>query len=164
MFNVTTMSRYQQLHHNNIFNVTTSATLPHPQRNNIFWWCNAMKVNITSPTSPCLCLSERDSRFLHAPGNLKPLPYIYIYRYIYILYHTIKYAENVCVCVHCHPHWSRDGPSLRLGWIQLDCCWSLGSQANSLLLSPSILILRSCKKWATVPNITLNSCNFIFYV
>ena len=44
-----------------------------------------MTVNI--PPSVCWKLAERDSRFLRAPGNLKPLPYLYIYTYTYIHIH-----------------------------------------------------------------------------
>ena len=89
-------------------NVNIPPTPPHPtpphpsvcntdlQRNNIFLWRNAMNANIP-PTTPHLYarttkyayiiiyLSERDWRFLRLPGNLQPLPSIYIIYHIYII-------------------------------------------------------------------------------
>ena len=74
------------------------------KRCNIFWWRNAMNVNIP-PTPPCVCkndkiciyLLERDWRFLRLPGNPQPLSYIYnIHIYIYIVYIYIVY---ICIYI-----------------------------------------------------------------
>ena len=72
------------------------------QRNNIFCWRNIQGTLTSPPPHPfrmLMSIRERDLRFLHAPGNLKPLPiYIHTHTYsIYIYLHSI-YIYSIYIC------------------------------------------------------------------
>ena len=88
-----------------------------PEKSKVCVRCKAMCVklndrlycsifSISSPEPPT-CIWEKDSRFLDFPGNLKPLPYIYIYIYpifIYLLKVVIFHSYIMLSSQRCWVH------------------------------------------------------------
>ena len=130
---------------------------------------DAMQWTLTCPPSVCYYLAERDSRFLRAPGNLKPLPYVYIYMYIYI-YMYVCYIY-IILYIKCHP-W-HGNPVLNIGvldslhqatipaprrhvrrahrpsvWVWLKA--KLESQRDSIVMSQWISWLRKLQKLLSI--------------
>ena len=87
-----------------MFSVTTSSAHQNHQRNNIFWWRNAMNVNIPPPLLYVYQRETQGSSMLRGTSSLSIYTYNYIYICIYVCYRMLMLINvNVTVNVtSCH--------------------------------------------------------------